>query len=140
MGFADGAVELRWCSPLEGGGLPLTSFKVGVSGNGDGSGQRASTIVREVTVSFTDAIAGRVPLSDGADDPCPCDKMLQNGRSPALPSRLGEFVCCTTVVTDLLPSAQYSFMLAASNILGTGRWSPPTGTIDTTEAGLAAPV
>eukprot|EP00930_Biecheleria_cincta_P054833 TRINITY_DN41228_c0_g1_i1.p1 TRINITY_DN41228_c0_g1~~TRINITY_DN41228_c0_g1_i1.p1 ORF type:complete len:1002 (-),score=176.39 TRINITY_DN41228_c0_g1_i1:120-3125(-) len=116
------AAELRWIGPLSGGGLPLESFKIGIVGlplhvNKAG----LPDIQQEVTVPVAAALEGS-----------------KDWKPPSLP-RAGETVYGARV-EGLQSNAAYRFVLAASNSVGTGRWSQPSVLFNTPVSAPSTPI
>lgn len=129
------AAELRWVSAINGGGLPLLSFKVGVLRPiaDDNAGADADDLLevgdveREVTVSCASAAHAVRDRQGGIAWTPP----VQVGPHEALYGAR---------VEGLQASAEYRFVLAASNAVGTGRWSRPSSPVWTPMAAPAGPV
>mmetsp|Transcript_52493 Transcript_52493/g.94118 ORF Transcript_52493/g.94118 Transcript_52493/m.94118 type:complete len:1015 (+) Transcript_52493:136-3180(+) len=118
------AAELRWVGPVSGGGLPLESFKVGVLLRSAGTPGYASAepeIQHEVSVPVAVAAA------------------KAKDWKPRVAVHAGEALYGARV-DGLRPDARYCFVLAASNSIGTGRWSLPSISLSTPAAAPSAPV
>lgn len=124
------AAELRWVGLKNAGGMPLLSFKIGVLGPLADRAQEhvdVNNVQREVTVTCTNALTAAL---DG-----------RGGISWTPPVEVGSHEAVYGArVEGLQASAQYRFLLAASNAVGTGRWSRPSSPVWTPVAAPAAPV
>lgn len=125
------AAELRWVGPVRGGGLPLLSFKLGVLGPGGlgetGPESAGADVAREVTISTASALAA-------AKDSSACIQWQP-------PADLSEHEAAYAARVDgLHADARYCFVLAASNAMGTGRWSMPSNPMTTATSAPPAPV
>jgi len=120
-----GAAELRWESAAEGGGLPLTSFKIGILSCSALSlnGKESSRMVREVTVGLREA-------GHYEDEVIEEDDYTSCWNSHARYS---------AHVDGLEGDTRYRFVLAASNALGTGCWSEPSKLVSTPVAAPPPP-
>lgn len=116
------AAELRWIGPLSGGGLPLESFKIGIVGL---PLQVTTAGVPEIQQEVTVPVAAALARS-------------KDWKPPSLP-RAGETVYGARV-EGLQSNAAYRFVLAASNTVGTGRWSQPSVLFNTPVSAPAAPI
>lgn len=125
------AAELRWVGPLTGGGLPLLSWKLGVLGPGGlgetGAESVGAELAREVTISALAALAAAKDASAGI-----------NWQSPA--SLAANEAIYAARVEGLQAEARYCFVLAASNAMGTGRWSTPSNPMITATGVPPAPI
>eukprot|EP00927_Polykrikos_kofoidii_P054198 TRINITY_DN48654_c0_g1_i1.p1 TRINITY_DN48654_c0_g1~~TRINITY_DN48654_c0_g1_i1.p1 ORF type:complete len:1084 (+),score=161.13 TRINITY_DN48654_c0_g1_i1:116-3367(+) len=142
--------ELRWEALLRGGGLPLLSFKIGVIG---GRGNLASSrdVQREINVSVADAALagcweGDDEDAEAVEEAAEFEDSRQATRSSAWgvghssTDRQASKVRCAARVENLDADASYRFILAASNLVGTGRWSARSSPIQTPVAAPATPV
>jgi len=119
---------------VNGGGLPLLSFKIGILGPSTDGGacstqdpNLSSDVQREVTVTRSAAMEAANDRRSGvvwvpATAPGP-QEAIYGAR-----------------VEGLQADAKYCFVLAASNAVGTGRWSRPSSPVWTPVAAPARPV
>jgi len=113
------AAELHWVSPTQAGGLPLTSFRIGIlpmESRIVAHQQRFSPmdIQREVVISVSAAEEAARDCRGGTD-----------WQQPAA-SGASEQVSFAARVGDLEADTCYRFVLAAINAAGTGLWSAPS--------------
>jgi len=127
------AAELRWVGMINGGGMPLLSFKIGVVGPLTDLGSSLPDTVgvcdvqREVTVTCANALAA---ARDG-----------RGGISWTPPVQVGPHEAIYGArIEGLQASAKYRFVLASSNAVGTGRWSKPSSPVWTPVAAPSMPV
>jgi len=128
-----GIAELVWESPEMGGGLPVTSFKVGIMRCAS-VGEASSIIIREVTIPRASALA-HVRAAHGVVD---------NDEDEGLPLIVQcddeeVLLAWGTRIDGLEADTRYRFVIATSNGLGTGCWSAPSALVSTPVAAPAAP-
>lgn len=117
--FDGTCADLQWKGSAFGGGLPLDGFKIGVVVSSDTAGATFAnqTIQREVAVPFAGV----------------------QSKDPGTQKSSGE-IPCRARVDGLQPGTRYSFVLAATNALGTGCWSTLSTPLVTPPAAPAPPV